>query len=57
MFFFKRKKEHDIDTQIIKTDIEERLDKATKEVVKNRRKIQANGITLEIKKALGGHHV
>lgn len=57
MFFFKRKKQHEKAADDIKKDIDNQFDKARKSIARNRRELINNGITLEIKKGLGGRHV
>lgn len=55
--FFRRKKEHDEEVAILKKDIKRGFQRAAAPIKANTKTLRSNGITLEIKKALGGHHV
>lgn len=57
MFFFRRKRQHEETAKDIKKDIDKQFSKARQSIAKNRKELTKNGIILEIKSGLGGHHV
>lgn len=57
MFLFKKKRLHEREAKELKIDINKQFVNARRSVAQNKRTLQNNGITLEIRKALGGNHV
>lgn len=56
MFWIRRKRRHQEEIRVLKQDIGKELDKARKATQANKTILESNGITLEIKKAVGGRH-
>ena len=62
MWLFKRRKikysqeSKELEAEQIKAETLRRTDKATKPIMKLTKRFEQNGITMEIKRSLGGHH-